>query len=85
MAQEAMKVDLQCPREAAIKGVTCGGRHTYIWLTNGKLYSFGNNFFAQLGYDFHLATYKDNQVRTFIIYILYYFIISRFNTYDYDL
>ncbi|XP_070542168.1 uncharacterized protein [Ptychodera flava] len=35
-----------------VKGVACGSRHTIVWLENGKCYSFGNNYNAQLGYDF---------------------------------
>ena len=61
-AQGAVRVALDNPPRAVIKGVACGGRHTFIWLDNGKLFCFGNNFFAQLGYDFDVATYKNNQV-----------------------
>ena len=45
-----------------VAGVACGGRHTFIWLDNGHMYSFGNNYFAQLGYDFRIKKYKENQV-----------------------
>lgn len=47
-----------------IKGMTCGTRHTFIWTENGECYSFGNNFSAQLGYDFRKTDFKENQVRT---------------------
>ena len=46
-----------------IAGVACGGRHSMIWLENGHVFSFGNNFHAQLGYDFKEKNYKQNQVR----------------------
>ena len=35
-----------------------------IWLDNGHVFSFGNNFYAQLGYDFKEKNYKENQVTT---------------------
>ena len=37
-----------------------------VWLTNGNVFSFGNNFFAQLGYDFKDQDYKENQVVTIV-------------------
>ena len=40
-----------------------------VWLTNGNVFSFGNNFFAQLGYDFKDQDHKENQVVTSIVYI----------------
>ena len=46
-----------------IKGVTCGTRHTFIWTEQGECFSFGNNFSAQLGYDFQKPDFKENQVR----------------------
>lgn len=46
-----------------IAGVACGGRHTMVWLENGHVYSFGNNFHAQLGYDFREKNYKENQTK----------------------
>ena len=47
----------------SIAGVACGGRHTFAWLSNGHVFSFGNNFCAQLGYDFRIKNYKENQVQ----------------------
>nr|XP_014352786.1 PREDICTED: uncharacterized protein LOC102345897 [Latimeria chalumnae] len=44
-----------------IAGVACGSRHTYIWTKSGHSYSFGNNFYAQLGYDFRKVDFKENQ------------------------
>lgn len=54
-----------------IAGVACGGRHTMVWLTNGNVFSFGNNFYAQLGYDFKEQNYKENQVVFKVIFISY--------------
>ncbi|ESO88108.1 hypothetical protein LOTGIDRAFT_165845 [Lottia gigantea] len=45
-----------------IAGLSCGYRHTMIWCDSGRVYSFGNNFFAQLGYDFEDERYKENQL-----------------------
>ncbi|XP_071794911.1 uncharacterized protein [Asterias amurensis] len=56
---------VQLPSEgkvSPIKGVACGSRHTTLWLENGVCFSWGNNFYAQLGYDFRIENYKDNQV-----------------------
>ncbi|CAH1254303.1 HERC6 [Branchiostoma lanceolatum] len=46
-----------------IAGVTCGSRHSIAWLTNGNCYSFGNNYYAQLAYNFRIQNYKENQLR----------------------
>ena len=45
-----------------IKGMACGARHSFFWTTDGQCYSFGNNFNAQLGYNFSKTDFKDNQV-----------------------
>lgn len=45
-----------------ISGVACGGRHTMVWLENGHVFTFGNNFNAQLGFDFRERNFKENQV-----------------------
>ena len=45
-----------------IKGMACGARHSFFWTTDGQCYSFGNNFNAQLGYNFAKTDFKDNQV-----------------------
>lgn len=45
-----------------VAGVACGGRHSMVWLSNGNVFSFGNNFHAQLGYDYRSQNYKENQV-----------------------
>lgn len=45
-----------------IVGVACGSRHSFLWTDAGQACSFGNNFYAQLGYDFQRADFKENQV-----------------------
>ncbi|CAJ1068530.1 probable E3 ubiquitin-protein ligase HERC2 isoform X3 [Xyrichtys novacula] len=45
-----------------IVGVACGSRHSLIWMETGRAYSFGNNFYAQLGYDFQRADFKEHQL-----------------------
>ncbi|XP_039875034.1 protein RCC2-like isoform X2 [Simochromis diagramma] len=47
---------------ANVVGVACGSRHSFIWTETGQVYSFGNNFYAQLGYDFQRADFKENQL-----------------------
>lgn len=47
---------------ANVVGIACGSRHSFIWTETGQVYSFGNNFYAQLGYDFQRADFKENQV-----------------------
>ncbi|XP_031705563.1 E3 ubiquitin-protein ligase HERC2-like isoform X1 [Anarrhichthys ocellatus] len=45
-----------------IAGVACGSRHSFIWTETGQVYSFGNNFYAQLGYDVQRLDFKDHQL-----------------------
>ncbi|KAM7416502.1 hypothetical protein PAMA_018517 [Pampus argenteus] len=45
-----------------IVGVACGSRHSFIWTETGLACSFGNNFYAQLGYDFQRADFKEDQL-----------------------
>ncbi|XP_040897961.1 ultraviolet-B receptor UVR8-like [Toxotes jaculatrix] len=45
-----------------IVGVACGSRHSFLWTQTGQAYSFGNNFYAQLGYDFQRADFKEHQL-----------------------
>ncbi|KAL7391855.1 hypothetical protein ABVT39_015765 [Epinephelus coioides] len=45
-----------------IVGVACGSRHSFIWTETGQAYSFGNNFYAQLGYDFQRLDFKEPQL-----------------------
>ncbi|XP_068559753.1 uncharacterized protein [Cebidichthys violaceus] len=45
-----------------ISGVACGSRHSFIWTETGQVYSFGNNFYAQLGYDVQRLDFKDHQL-----------------------
>ncbi|KAG8012118.1 Serine/threonine-protein kinase Nek8 [Nibea albiflora] len=47
--------------DVSIVGVACGSRHSFIWTDTGQAYSFGNNFYAQLGYDFQRADFKEHQ------------------------
>ncbi|XP_056448395.1 probable E3 ubiquitin-protein ligase HERC3 [Gadus chalcogrammus] len=46
----------------SVVGVACGSRHSFVWTDTGQAYSFGNNFYAQLGYDFKRPDYKENQL-----------------------
>lgn len=67
-------VEVKLPQELNVKGsdadvdvvnivgVACGSRHSFIWTETGQAYSFGNNFYAQLGYDFQRADFKEHQV-----------------------
>lgn len=48
--------------DARIVGVACGSRHSFLWTDAGQAFSFGNNFYAQLGYDFQRADFKEHQV-----------------------
>lgn len=45
-----------------VQGMACGARHSFLWTKDGQSYSFGNNFNAQLGYNFSKADFKENQV-----------------------
>ncbi|XP_035234359.1 probable E3 ubiquitin-protein ligase HERC2 [Anguilla anguilla] len=49
-------------RAAEVAGVACGSRHTFIWTPSGEAFSFGNNFYAQLGHDFRKMDFKENQL-----------------------
>ncbi|XP_078313714.1 uncharacterized protein LOC111129310 isoform X6 [Crassostrea virginica] len=53
-----------------VGGVACGGRHSMVWLSNGNVFSFGNNFHAQLGYDYRAKNYKENQVKPHLLKFL---------------
>ncbi|XP_059192690.1 uncharacterized protein LOC131974411 [Centropristis striata] len=67
-------VEVKLPQEQNIKGnhadvdvvnivgVACGSRHSFIWTETGQAYSFGNNFYAQLGYDVQRRDFKDHQL-----------------------
>ncbi|XP_075899954.1 uncharacterized protein LOC142899910 isoform X4 [Nelusetta ayraudi] len=48
--------------DARIVGVACGSRHSFLWTDAGQAFSFGNNFYAQLGYDFQRADFKEHQL-----------------------
>ena len=45
-----------------ISGIECGSRHSFVWTDDGSCYGFGNNFNAQLGYEYGTSNYKNNQV-----------------------
>nr|XP_020450253.1 serine/threonine-protein kinase Nek9-like [Monopterus albus] len=45
-----------------VVGAACGSRHSFIWTDTGQAYSFGNNFYAQLGYNFQRANFKEHQI-----------------------
>ncbi|XP_062310065.1 semaphorin-4E-like [Osmerus eperlanus] len=47
---------------SGVMGVACGGRHSFVWTEEGQAYSFGNNFYAQLGYDFRKVDFKEHQL-----------------------
>ncbi|XP_067463736.1 uncharacterized protein [Thunnus thynnus] len=47
---------------SVVVGVACGSRHSFIWTETGLAYGFGNNFYAQLGYDFQRADFKEHQL-----------------------
>ena len=51
-----------CGGVPGVMGVACGGRHSFLWTEEGQAYSFGNNFYAQLGYDFRKVDFKEHQV-----------------------
>ncbi|KAM3610216.1 uncharacterized protein V6R79_000862 [Siganus canaliculatus] len=58
-------VQVKLPQElnsVNIVGVACGSRHSFVWTEHGQAYSFGNNFYAQLGYDFQRVDYKEHQL-----------------------
>jgi alpha-tubulin suppressor-like RCC1 family protein len=61
--------------DGKVQGMSCGARHSFIWTVNGYCYSFGNNFNAQLGYNFSKADFKENQVSNqdyFLIEIVFW-------------
>ncbi|KAL8565231.1 hypothetical protein ACOMHN_001129 [Nucella lapillus] len=51
------------PGGSKIRTLDCGSRHTLVVLDNGHVVSFGNNFYAQLGYNFREQNYKENQMQ----------------------
>ncbi|XP_074525366.1 uncharacterized protein LOC141789801 isoform X2 [Halichoeres trimaculatus] len=48
--------------DVSVAGVACGSRHSFIWTETGRAYSFGNNFYAQLGYNFQRTDFKEHQL-----------------------
>ncbi|RUS80177.1 hypothetical protein EGW08_012066, partial [Elysia chlorotica] len=56
-----LQLEPRPPSDVSVSCLACGSRHTMVLLTNGQVYAFGNNFYAQLGYDFRKETYKENQ------------------------
>ena len=49
--------------EPVVRFVDCGSRHTVVLTESGRIFTCGNNFNAQLGYDFRASNYKQHQVR----------------------
>ena len=49
--------------EPVTQAVDCGSRHTVVVTESGRVFTCGNNFDAQLGYDFRMGGYKQHQVR----------------------
>ncbi|XP_061409735.1 uncharacterized protein LOC133343844 isoform X1 [Lethenteron reissneri] len=58
---EVQLVTSGCRGDVEVAGVACGSRHSLVWTRSGRCFSFGNNFYAQLGYDFQKRDYKANQ------------------------
>ncbi|XP_072373732.1 uncharacterized protein [Scyliorhinus torazame] len=58
--------------DTLITGVACGSRHSFIWTDTGHCYGFGNNFYAQLGYDFRKGNYKENQLEPHLLRSLFF-------------
>ncbi|XP_064619706.1 uncharacterized protein LOC135483104 isoform X2 [Lineus longissimus] len=54
-------------RPPEIKGIACGWRHTFILLENGNMFSYGNNQYAQLGYDPRIKEFRENQPRPHLL------------------
>ncbi|XP_032230239.2 uncharacterized protein LOC5505968 isoform X2 [Nematostella vectensis] len=54
-----------------IEGVACGTRHSFVWTEEGECFSFGNNYSAQLGYDFRKPDFKDNQLKPIYVDTLF--------------
>ncbi|XP_067664696.1 uncharacterized protein [Haliotis asinina] len=79
---EPTQIHLPTDDQVEIAGVACGGRHTIIWLKNGHTYSFGNNFYAQLGYDFKEPSYKENQLEPKLMKFLMYRHVSQVSSGD---
>ncbi|XP_028269737.1 ultraviolet-B receptor UVR8-like [Parambassis ranga] len=61
-------VEVRLPQElngqadVDVVGLACGSRHSFIWTATGQAFSFGNNFYAQLGYDFQRSDFKEHQL-----------------------
>ncbi|XP_061905559.1 RCC1 and BTB domain-containing protein 2-like [Entelurus aequoreus] len=49
-------------QQMKIAGVACGSRHSFVWTKTGLAYGFGNNYYAQLDYDFQRADFKEHQL-----------------------
>ncbi|XP_076465916.1 uncharacterized protein LOC143297438 isoform X2 [Babylonia areolata] len=61
-APTPVSINPPAPQGSKVRTVACGSRHTLVVMDNGNLHSFGNNFYAQLGYNFRENNYKENQV-----------------------
>ncbi|GFO04203.1 X-linked retinitis pigmentosa GTPase regulator [Plakobranchus ocellatus] len=68
-----LQLDPRPPSDVSVSSLACGSRHTMVLLSNGRVYAFGNNFYAQLGYDFRKETYKENQTSPGLLsYLVHY-------------
>ncbi|XP_059163322.1 X-linked retinitis pigmentosa GTPase regulator-like [Physella acuta] len=55
------RISLGQELDTQIASVACGSRHTVVTTSRGQVFAFGNNFHAQLGYDFKNERYKESQ------------------------
>lgn len=63
--------------DTKMEGIACGTRHSFIWTQQGECFSFGNNYSAQLGYDFRKPDFKENQV-CLLVFVFFFFMHSNF-------
>ncbi|XP_071964349.1 uncharacterized protein [Antedon mediterranea] len=61
--------EVKLEEEHVITSLACGSRHTVLVTQEGKCFGFGNNFYAQLGYNFRMKNYKENQHPLSIFYL----------------
>lgn len=63
--------------DTKMEGIACGTRHSFIWTQQGECFSFGNNYSAQLGYDFRKPDFKENQV-CLLVFVCFFFMHRNF-------
>lgn len=69
------KVLLPGFNNSGIQKLSCGNRHVILLFSDGTCYGWGNNFNAQLSYDYLQEDYKKNLVlsqRYYCYYIIIY-------------